>query len=76
MDNDNKFWIFTWSIIASVLITIILSITTYSFHQANILNEMVKNGADPITARCSLLGSEHAPGQAIICAMQAGVISK
>lgn len=54
MDNENKFWLSLWTMVAVTFLTV-CSIGSYSSHlEDSKLVQMVQSGADPLKAKCAL----------------------
>ena len=54
MDNENKFWLSLWTMVAVAFLGV-YAIGTYSAHlEDSKLVQMVQAGADPIKAKCAL----------------------
>lgn len=54
MDNENKFWLSLWTMVAFSIV-LLTAIACYSEHLEDTkVVEMVKEGADPMRASCSL----------------------
>lgn len=54
MNSDDKFWISVWSIAATALVTIAITIATYNHSKNVVISEMIKNGASPTEVLCAL----------------------
>ena len=54
MNSDEKFWVCVWSILATAIVAIVITITTYSHSKNVVISEMIKNGASPVEALCAL----------------------
>jgi hypothetical protein len=56
MDNDQKFWVSVWGLVAVILI--VLMSLAFANGQANnkTVIELVKLGADPVAATCAVNG--------------------
>ena len=62
--DENKFWLGFWSIVASVLCTMIVSIGLVNYSDntkrtAN-LTRLVESGTPPLYARCAVYGCSDA----------------
>ncbi len=55
--NDNKLYMFIWSVIATVAITLIITLTAVDAHTTNKITEMVKGGVSPVAASCAVYSS-------------------
>lgn len=69
MDNENKFWLFVWGIIATVFSVLIVCFTVSNFDRRAKWEDAVKNGADPMVASCALYDQTGA--EAVTCALLA-----
>ncbi|MCG4273930.1 hypothetical protein [Acetobacter senegalensis] len=60
MDNDQKFWLGIWSLIAATIVSIALIISIFatcdSAKRWKVLQEMVRSGANPMAAACAIDG--------------------
>lgn len=56
MSEDGKFWATVWALAAACLIGIVVALYAYNVQRDSKIAEMVKTGADPIYAACSLGG--------------------
>jgi hypothetical protein len=54
LSDENKFWIWIWSIVAAAFISLVAGITTYNIYEAGRVAEMVKTGKNPIEIQCAL----------------------
>lgn len=54
LNADQQFWLIFWVIVASVLITLITSLSVVHINEDIIRKEMVDAGVDPIAAMCSM----------------------
>lgn len=54
MDNEQKFWLTTWSIIGTVVCFIALCITVSDMRSTSAVESMVKGGTDPVAAACAV----------------------
>lgn len=70
MDNDQKFWIRIWTILAVTILALISGVQLYYNSQNDKLVAMVKAGADPIKAMCAM-GDLSISGRAAVCATAA-----
>ena len=67
MDGDDKFWL---SLGGMVMLMIILIVAIVSFSgkaKNDQIVEMVKHGANPIQARCSIINDELIQNEMILC---------
>lgn len=60
MDNDQKFWVSIWAIVATFILAMSIALSAFNANQDALLHEMVKKGADPIIAACALKGPSGA----------------
>ena len=51
--DENRFWILVWSLVATVLSVLILSVFLNVYFEKVAVLEMVKRGENPIAARCA-----------------------
>ena len=51
---DETFYAWIWTLIASVIITIIISCNVYYTNKTELIAEMVKAGNDPVRVACAL----------------------
>lgn len=59
MDQEGKFWFNIWSM-AACFVLVLVSVLVYGNHaQDEKIVSMVKAGADPMKAACSLQVSQH-----------------
>lgn len=72
--DDNTFLLRIWRLAAGTICVLVVSIAGCSANDSRILAQMVRNGADPIAARCAL-GNLSTTGQ-VVCAVQAAKESK
>ena len=56
MDNEQKFWVSIWSIVSITLVGLVLTISSCTISQNGKITDLIKNGTDPIAARCSIVG--------------------
>lgn len=67
MDNDQKFWLSIWSLIAIVVVSIALIVsiaaTCDSAKRWKTLQEMVRSGANPMAASCAIDGRNSSDNQ-------------
>lgn len=70
MDSDSKYWLSIWTLVATVIVTLIITIALYNIKSNQQIVDMVKDGADPIAARCALTGM-NTNGDGAICAVAA-----
>jgi len=54
MDEEGKFWAVIWALVSACLVTIVVALYAYNVQRDDKLSQMVKSGADPIYAACSL----------------------
>ncbi|AZY49611.1 hypothetical protein C0J09_11035 [Bordetella avium] len=54
MDKEGKFWATIWAIAAVCLLSIVAAIYAYETQRDKRVEDMVKAGADPMYAACSL----------------------
>lgn len=53
--DENKFWLSVWSIVGTVVATLILSMAGYNAHSNIVIERMVeKHGVDPMRASCAV----------------------
>lgn len=50
--DENKFWLVFFVIIASFLAMLTVSFSLFYSHQSDLLSDLVKNGANPVTVSC------------------------
>ena len=67
--SDEKFWSIVWGMIVIGIVAIIASFLLHSYFAGLTVERMVKNGADPITAYCAVLGVGQS--NAAVCALRA-----
>ena len=53
---DNTFYIAVWAIVATMVITLIISILSYNTHSRDSIVEMVKQGTPAMEASCAIEG--------------------
>lgn len=67
MDSDQKFWIYIWSLaaatVAPFLIMLVLRDTYTDAIRLRALQEMVRNGANPMSAACAIEGRNSSDNQ-------------
>ena len=51
MDKD---FLVLWVSVATIIVAITAGVTVYNKHELDVIGEMVKNGASPMEARCSV----------------------
>lgn len=60
MDNDQKFWLSVWSLVATVVVSVALIVsiaeTCNSTKRWKTLQDMVRSGANPMAASCAIDG--------------------
>jgi hypothetical protein len=66
MNDDQKFWYSIWKLAAITVCVLIVSISGCTANDRRVVAAMIKNGADPIMARCSLGVSDSL--DAMLCA--------
>lgn len=57
MDSDNKFWAIMWAEIIIGFLGLVFAITLYNVTTQEHIQMAIKNGADPIAAKCALAAS-------------------
>lgn len=71
--DDNQFWLAIWRTVAAAFCVLIVSIGSCTSYQTHKVGEVIKGGADPLRARCGLLGSDERSG---VCSMLAAQAEK
>ena len=66
-EDGNKVWVFGWCVIGVLALASIIGITLVSLNKDAMIRDMVKAGADPLEAHCSMNGSHTT----IACALVA-----
>jgi len=66
--SENKFYIFILGLISAIFIVLIATIGACSIYESRLVSEAIKNGVDPISARCAISGSSNSP---TMCAISA-----
>ena len=56
MDSEQKFWTRIWGIAAATLCAIVLTVGGCTMNQSSKVAELVKHGANPVAARCGVIG--------------------
>ena len=54
MEDERKFWMSIWTLVALFFITLVICITTACIHNTNKISEAINNGVDPIAAKCAM----------------------
>jgi len=54
MNDDQNFWYSIWKLVSITVCVLIVSISGCTANDRRVVAEMVKNGADPVIASCSL----------------------
>lgn len=57
MDRGDKFYAFMWTIVGTVALAIVLTVAGVTINTTDKIAEMVKNGANPLDARCAYSSS-------------------
>lgn len=52
--NENEFWVAVWKVVAIAFVCAVASMSGCVAYQSEKASEMVKGGADPIDAGCSV----------------------
>lgn len=52
--EDNKFYAYVWSLAATVLIALCCAVTYINYNDTLAVERMVKDGVDPVAARCAV----------------------
>jgi len=52
MDDNTKFWIVVWSLVATVVIALIGAVAANSIYMTSRDADLIAKGADPIRIRC------------------------
>lgn len=52
--SEYKFWVRIWALVALVVCTLIVGISTYNINYTNVSLEMIKNGIAPEAVQCAL----------------------
>lgn len=50
--DSNSVWVVIWSLVTTVVITLVVAISAVSVHNNNLDAALIKDGADPIRLRC------------------------
>jgi len=66
-ESENKVWIFGWCTVGVLALASITGVTLVSLNKDAMIRDMVKAGADPLEAHCSMNGSHTT----IACALVA-----
>ena len=75
MDREGRFWLGIWSLAAAVIVTFVCSIAYVNKAKNDQVVEMVKHGADPIKARCAIIGqADLGPNEKALCLGTAQVV--
>lgn len=53
---DNTFYIVVWTLVATMVLTLILSIMSYNKHSRDAIVEMTNNGTPAMEASCAIEG--------------------
>lgn len=56
MNGEHKFWVRIWTIVATGLVCIVMSLSSCNMYEKNKIAEVIKGGTDPIEARMALSG--------------------
>ncbi len=56
MNDDQKFWVNVWKIVAVCFCVLTLTIGGCYANQVRIISEMVEKGADPLKSECAIYG--------------------
>lgn len=56
MDEEGKFWATIWALGAACVLCVVAAVYAYNVQRDTKIEAMVKSGADPIFAACSLGG--------------------
>lgn len=51
--DDNKFWLFVWTLVAASLISFLGMIVASDWHEDNLRAEIVSKAANPMLAVCA-----------------------
>lgn len=70
MDKNDIYWYSIWKLIAITFCVTVVSMTGCTMNNKRVLNEMVKNGASPMEARCAI--GVDTESQTVLCAIVAG----
>jgi hypothetical protein len=66
MNDNQKYWYSIWRLVAITVCILIVSISGCVANDRRVVTEMVKNGADPMAAYCSL--GVNGSLDAVLCA--------
>lgn len=72
MTDDNKFWVILWSLVATFLVVLTLSITTYHIKKNQVRADLLKNGVAPLSINCALEDEHNRNVKCIILALKEG----
>jgi hypothetical protein len=65
MNSEQIFWINVWKIAAACVITLVVVIGGCTTTERLLISHAISNGADPITARCGIVGQNER--EAVLC---------
>lgn len=65
MNGEHKFWCKVWTIVATGLVCVVMSLSSCNMYGKYKIAEVIKGGADPIEARMALSGQDTSTSQII-----------
>ena len=68
--DDNTYWATIWKLVAISFAALVMTIGGCTVHQQTKVTELVRAGADPIKARCGVVGVTGS-SDAAICGVAA-----
>lgn len=66
--NDNTYWALMWKLLTTIAVVAIVSVASCTAIESARVAEAVKNGADPISARCGIVGGWTQPHVCLVIA--------
>ena len=54
MNQENKFWLYIWCVVAVVAISVISAVALVNWRADVMITELTRTGVDPVKARCAL----------------------
>jgi hypothetical protein len=72
MEDENKFWIKVWCIVAGFASIVVISVLSYNAHYDSKVAVLIKAGKDPMTIKCAMSTSREDTPTCIILATKEG----
>lgn len=56
--DESEFWVKVWKIVAATFVALAVTIAGCTAHQVSTVERMTAAGANPLDAKCAVIGSE------------------